>query len=254
MKKKIGSLCLPLLALSLLAILPGCKSDGYYQDKAVRAAREFLLEEAPDIPLMDQEYIKFNRPFLLAEHISGSYKAGVSQICVCWMTPDNPEVYMVFGTSNMRMADWSPVRVIRKRFISPQHNFLRLIRTASDTLLQKQFGVLSVASANHIRYTMPGLWKCKFPLDLNPGSKIPEEKLAAAEKLPRYVLAWQIKEKNGVFYSIYGGTAEDDSLKKFRYYFSGIYSEAEFKSNLLDEKPLIAPFGGTEFQESRIFL
>ena len=65
----------------------------------------------------------------------------------------------------MRMVEWSPVRVIRKRFVTPQHNYLALAQKASDVLIQKQFGLLSAESVNHIRYSMPGLWKCKFPLE-----------------------------------------------------------------------------------------
>ena len=254
MSKKYSVLLLAVCAFPMLTLLTGCKSDGYYQARAVEEAREFLLKESPGIPLMEQEYIKFNRPFLMASQLSGTYTTGVAQICVCWMTPGNPDLYMVYGTSGMRMVEWSPVRVIRKRFVTPQHNYLALAQKASDVLIQKQFGLLSAESVNHIRYSMPGLWKCKFPLDLNPASTYSESELAAAGKMPRYVLAWQVKEKNGVFYSIYGGTAEDDTLKNFKFYFSGIYTEAEFKSNLVDEKPLIAPFGGTEVESSRIFL
>ena len=254
MSKKYSVLILAVCALSLLTLLAGCQSDGYYQARAVEAAREFLLKESPDIPLMEQEYIKFNRPFLMASQLDGSYTTGVAQICVCWMTPGNPDLYMVYGASDMRMVEWSPKQVIRKRFVTPRHNYLVLVQKASDALIQKQFGLLSAKSVNHIRYSMPGVWKCKFPLDLNPGSTYSESELAAAGKMPRYVLAWKIQEKNGVFYSIYGGTAEDDNLKNFKCYFSGIYGEAEFQSNLLDAKPLIAPFGGTEAESSRIFL
>ena len=50
--------------------LCGCQSVGYYQDQAVQTARSFLLEESPDIPLMEQEYIKFNRPFLMVDRKS----------------------------------------------------------------------------------------------------------------------------------------------------------------------------------------
>lgn len=254
MKKNCWKVCLLAGALCLLWTLSGCKSEGYYQAQAVEEAREFLLNEARDIPLMDQEYIKFNRPFLMVSHLGGSYSTGVAQICVCWMTPSSPEVYMVFGTSGMRMADWSPIRVVRKSFTEPQRDYLLTAQAAANTILQQQFGLLSVPSVNHIRYTMPGLWVCKFPLNLNPGTEYDEDALEEAEKLPRYVLAWRIKEKNGVFYCIYGGTADDDTLKNFKFYFSGIYSEADFKSNLLNEEAVIEPFGGTAMEESGILL
>ena len=254
MKNNRWKVCLAAGALCLLGVLSGCKSAGYYQAKAVEEAREFILKEAPDIPLMDQEYIKFNRPFLMASHLSGTYSTGVAQICVCWVTPDSPDVYMVFGTSGMRMADWSPVRVIRKRFSESQKDYIKVAKKASNKILQTQFGLLSVPSVNHVRFSMPGVWACNVPLDLNPGKEVDENAIEEAEKLPRYVLAWKIQEKNGVFYCIYGGTAADDTLKNFKFYFSGIYSEADFKSNLLSEEPVIAPFGGTAAEETGILL
>lgn len=245
---KKWSLILPVLLGAVLSvmILSGCRNDGYYQEQAVISAREFLLEETPTMPLMEQEYIKFNRPFMLVSHINGSnYTTGQMQICICWMTPGNPDVYMVYGTSGLRMIDWNPIRIIRKNFKHPQHIFLKLTGKASYELLQMQFGLLSVASANHIRFTLPGVWKCKFALNSNPESKLSAAELAKAEKRPRYVLAWKIIENGQTFYSVYGGTADNDTLKNFKYYFSGIYSEANFFAGVLDNKPLIEPSGGS---------
>lgn len=155
---------------------------------------------------------------------------------------------MVYGTSGLRMMDWKPLRVIRKNFKKPQHIFLKLAARASYELLQKQFGLLSVASANHIRFTMPGVWKCKFALNSNPESSLSAAELAKAEKLPRYVLAWKITENGETFYSVYGGTADDDTLKNFKYYFSGIYSEENFLNGVLDAQALVEPFGGSVFK------
>lgn len=246
MKKSVLLSPMLLAAALLMTAITGCRSDGYYQDQAVTSAREFLLEETPGMPLMEQEYIKFNRPFMLVSHINGSnYTTGQMQICICWMTPGNPEVYMVYGTSGLRMMDWSPIRIIRKNFKHPQHTFLKLAGKASYDLLQMQFGLLSVASANHIRFTLPGVWKCKFALNSNPESKLTAAELAKVEKIPRYALAWKITENGQTFYSVYGGIAENDTLKNFKYYFSGIYSEENFFAGVLDAKPLIEPFGGT---------
>ena len=240
-------LLLPLLGAALLAmVMCGCRSDGYYQEQAVASARDFLLEETPDMPLMEQEYIKFNRPFMLVSHINGrNYSTGQMQICICWMTPDNPDVYMVYGTSGLRMIDWNPIRIVRKNFKQPQNTFLTLAGKASYEFLQMQFGTLSVASSNHIRFTLPGVWKCKFAINSNPECKLSAAELSAAEKLPRYALAWKITEKGRSFYAVYGGTAKDDSLKDFKYYFSGIYSEENFFAGTADVKPLIEPSSGS---------
>lgn len=242
MKKSHCLMLFAALAASLLFC--GCRSDQYYQDQAVQRAREYLLENNPQMPLMEQEYVKFNRPFILAEQLSGSYRSGVAQICICWMTPGNPELYMVYGASGVRMIDWQPQRIIRKQFKHPEENYIKTASMASNALIQSYFDLLDAHSVNHIRYTLPGVWKCKFDLNSNPGSQLSDQALAAAEKLPRYVLAWKVYENDQTYYVVYGGTARNDRLEGFKGYFNGIYTEAEFKAGLTDPQPLIEPFGG----------
>ena len=228
------------------AMLCGCQSVGYYQDQAVQTARSFLLEESPQIPLMEQEFIKFNRPFILAEPLGQNYHSSLMQICICWMTPDNPEAYMVYGVSSVRMIDWEPLRIVRRQFKRPDQSYLQAAAKASDELVQRQFPLLSAASANHIRFTLPGVWKCKFPINLNPDIDLTEKEIDAAEKLPRYVLAWKIRENGKTLYAIYGGTARNDRLEGFKGYFHGLYPFEEFAANLTERKALIEPFGGAE--------
>ena len=238
-------ICLLIGCFCCMLLLCSCQSDGYYQEQAVQEARAFLLEELPEMPLMDQEYIKFNRPFFLVSQLSGSYKTGMMQVCICWMTPDNPELYMVYGASGVRMIDWDPQRIIRKNFNNPQQAYIAAANGAANTLLQNYFHLLSVPSVNNIRYTLPGVWKTKLPLNSNPDCQLTAEELAEAEKLPRYILAWELKDKEQVSYAAVGGTAQDDTLKNFRSYFSGIYSPAEFAAAQLEPQALIAPFGGS---------
>ena len=228
----------------LCSVLCSCQSNGYYQHQAAESARRYLLENTPAMPLMEQEYIKFNRPFFLVSEIQGSYRTGQTQVCICWMTPDNPEVYMVFGVSGMRMIDWSPTRIIRKKFSQVEKSYILTAAQAADNLIQNQFDLLDTVSVNNIRFTLPGVWKCKFPLNLNPDSQLTAEELAQAEQLPRYVLAWKLTKNDEVLYAVYGGTAQDDKLTGFKAYFSGIYSPETFQSFLLDSKPLIYPFAG----------
>ena len=233
---------LPMFALGIF--LCGCHSDAYYQHQAVERARDFILEEQPQMPLLEQEYIKFNQPFILAEQIHGGYRTGIAQICICWITPDSPDICMVYGTSSVRMNDWQPQRIIRKNFKQADGQFLKTAAAASEELIQRQFSLLSPDSVNHIRFTLPGLWKCKFPLNSNPGSNYTNQQLAEANKLPRYVLAWEIKENGKTIYAVYGGTARNDHLTGFKAYFSGLYTAEDFAANLTAPKPLIAPYGG----------
>ena len=244
MKKR--NLLFSCLSGIFMVLLCSCQSHEYYQNQAAESARQYLLENSPGIPLMEQEYIKFNRPFFLVSEISGSYRTGQAQVCICWMTPDNPEVYMVFGVSGMRMMDWAPQRIIRKKFQQPERAYLTAAAQGAEALIQNQFDLLDPVALNRIRFTLPGVWKCKFPLDLNPGNELTAEELAKASQLPRYVLAWKLVRENEVIYAIYGGTAQDDSLNGFQPCFSGLYSAAQFEANLLDSKPLIYPFAGPE--------
>ena len=235
-----------LMAALTLAVLCGCRSNEYYQDQAVQKARSYLLEELEDMPFMDQEYIKFNRPFLLVEQITSGYRTGMAQVCICWMAPGNPEVYMVYGVSGIRMIDWSPQRILRRNFNVSGKEYLSAAGTAADEMLKSMYPLLSTESINHIRFTMPGVWKCSFALNSNPDSKLEGDALKKAEAMPRYVLAWEVTEKGQKYYVCYGGTAKNDQLEGFVKYFSGLYSAPEFQLNITDEKPVIAPYGAVE--------
>lgn len=224
--------------------LAGCASQGYYQEQAVVRARAFLLKECPGMSLYEQEYIKFNRPFFLVSPITKGYETGMSQICITWMVPDNPDLYMVYGASGARMIQWEPIRIIRKNFNQPARSYLSAAENVRNNLLQNQFGLLSVNAANHIRYTLPGVWRCTFPLDLNPDTPCSAEELAKAEKLSRFVIAWKVVENGRECYALGGGTAADDKLTGFKPYFSGIFNADDFRAGLADPAPVIAPFGG----------
>lgn len=43
----------------------GCRSDAYYQDRAVQRARAYLLEHATELSAEQLYFVKFNRPVLL---------------------------------------------------------------------------------------------------------------------------------------------------------------------------------------------
>ena len=234
----------PLAMLAAVLLTAGCATRGYYQEQAVEKARKFLLKECPGMPFYDQEYIKFNRPVLLIAPITQGYATGLSQICVTWLVPGNPESYMVFGTSDSRMLSWDPVRVLRKNFERPQQPYLTAATVVRNYLLQNQFSLLDPESLNHVRYTLPGLWYCTFPLDFNPEIPWTQEELEKVADRPRYVLGWKITENGREYYVFGGGLAADETLMGFQLYFSGMLPAEEFRTNLTDPEPVIAPFGG----------
>lgn len=236
--------CAVLAAVFAAVLGAGCASRGYYQDRAVEKARTFLLKNCPDMPFFDQEYVKFNRPVLLTAPITKGYATGINQICVTWLVPDNPESYMVFGTGDSRMTSWDPVRVLRKNFDRPQRFYLLAAENVRDYLIQNQFSLLSPESLNHVRFTLPGLWYCSFPLDYNPEIPWTQEDLEKVAERPRYVLGWKITENGRDYYVFGGGLAADETLAGFQLYFSGMIPAEEFRQNLTDPEPVVAPFGG----------
>ena len=54
-----------MLAAALLGLTAGCRSDAYYQDRAVQRARAYLLEHATELSAEQLYFVKFNRPVLL---------------------------------------------------------------------------------------------------------------------------------------------------------------------------------------------
>ena len=55
-----------LTPLLLTIIFAACNSVDYYRDRAVQRARVFLLEEDRTLNLEQREYVKFNKPVIMA--------------------------------------------------------------------------------------------------------------------------------------------------------------------------------------------
>ena len=53
------------------AVLCGCRSDAYYQNRAAERARKYLLEEAKGLSAEEKYYISFNDPVFLISPIIG---------------------------------------------------------------------------------------------------------------------------------------------------------------------------------------
>ena len=53
----------------LVVLCAGCRSEAYYQDRAVQRAREYLLDNAPELTTEQLYFVKYNRPLLLTGEI-----------------------------------------------------------------------------------------------------------------------------------------------------------------------------------------
>ena len=199
------------------ALFGGCRSDVYYQNRAVERAREYLLKEAGELTAEEKYFVTFNDPVFLTSPIIGdttgfirerSVNAPVLndqliQICISWKLPSRDEWYLIYGTSNGRMDFWYPDRLIRKKFalskISDLEKATKLSRTyAKDNL----FDLMSAAEQNFIRFHFPAVLETNFEPNFDPTGKAKPRDIADAKekaaKSTQYTLVWELPDKEDV--------------------------------------------------------
>ncbi len=191
------------VVVSLIAMC-GCRSDLYYQNRAVERAREFLLDEAPELTTEQAYYVKFNDPLLLTGPIYAGMgfstrEAGLStqlrQICVTWQIPGTTTLYMVYGASSGRMDHWYPVRIIRKNFVSMNLPLYGATKAARAYAVNSLFRSFSSEEYNRIRFTFPWVKVTAFPLSANPNGSASPEEVEKTQKSwstqTQYSLVWE---------------------------------------------------------------
>lgn len=195
---------------ALCAVLAGgCRSDVYYQNRAVERAREFLLDEAKELTAEEKYFITFNDPVFLTSPIIGGTEFTKSssldastlndqllQICISWKLPKRDEWYLVYGASNGRMDFWYPDRLVRKKFAIAKISGLEQATTLSRTYARDNlFDLMSAAEQNFIRFHFPAVHETNFAPNFNPTGKATPEKIAKAKeragKLIQYSLIWE---------------------------------------------------------------
>ena len=149
-----------LTPLLLTVIFAACNSIDYYRDRAVQRARVFLLEEDRTLNLEQREYVKFNKPVIMAAPIfvklnSASATSGtLSHVCIAWIVPGNKNAYVVFGVSDNRLRDWTPNRVVIKRYDQPA-SIYRKAKTQAISFAVNNFLYLPFRQTNRIRFEIP---------------------------------------------------------------------------------------------------
>lgn len=245
--KKIPSVCLIAGLSAAVAILTGgCRSDAYYQNRAVERAREYLLKEATELSAEDKYFVTFNDPVFLTAPIIGSKdyvskQSGnapvlsdkLNQICVTWKIPGHEELYMVYGASNGRMDFWYPDRVIRKKVtLSKVGNLERATNLARTYARDNLFDLMSVEEQNFIRFHFPAVYETDFEPNFDPTGKAEEKDIekarAQAEKSTQYSLVWQIPDDNDVaVFCGFGGP----EMQGWKINFAGKASMEEFRKH-----------------------
>lgn len=207
-----------LIAGSIL--LSGCRSDVYYQNRAVERARKFLLANAPELSVEQIYFVKYNSPILLTAPILDKrgkieremVTAEQRQICVTWAIPGMDKYYLVFGSSSGRMEFWYPNRLIRKTFrqFSPPLN--AAMETARKYALNYLYEDMSVTEFNEVRFYFPYVIETKFEYVLDPTGNASQEEIdkvrTGLEKKTQYSLVWKFPERGEAM--VFCGASQPD--------------------------------------------
>ena len=203
-----------LSALLLLAVFCGCRSDVYYQNRAVEDARKFLLAEAKELELSQQEYIRYADPVILHSSIIGEVKFGTPdllgseqrQICVTWQLPGQEGVYMVYGVSTGKMMNWKPERVLRRTFVKKNAPLKAAAAQAVQYAISNLSKDLTPRELNIIRFSAPSLCITNFDVAVKHPDD-PEKYAAFAEnhgKKIQLTLVWKVSALSSVYFCGFG--------------------------------------------------
>ena len=204
-----GGFCL-LAGTLMLAVSCGCRSDIYYQNRAVERARKFLLKEAADLDWKQREFVRYTDPVILHSHAVGTQgigrvnqlKSEQRQICVTWQIPGKKGVYMVFGVSGNRMAFWYPERLIRKDYDTLPDVLAGVSQQARSYARDNLFGQISVEEMNRVRFNTPALLLTDFKISVAMPEDPEERKAfeAAFAKKLQLTLAWDLGGGRTLFF------------------------------------------------------
>ncbi|MDD5699287.1 MAG: hypothetical protein PHH77_11790 [Victivallaceae bacterium] len=219
-------------ALALIIFAAACSTTDYYRDRAVQRARKFLLEEDKTLNLAQREYIKFNKPVILAASIfekigtESATSGTLSHVCVAWIIPGKKDAYVVFGASDNRMRDWTPNRVIIKRYDIPARKY-HAANAAAVRYAVNNFLYLSTHQLNRIRFSVPETIITDYEFSKNnlDAKKIPPQQL---KSLVQITFVWPSTRPDHKLF-VCGLGARD--LERWKPIFGGEIPDAELKSH-----------------------
>ena len=198
--------------LFLASMIAGCRSELYYQHRAVEKARKYLLKNCNTLKEDDIYFVRFNAPLLLHSPVleyndtnrePERLSSELQQICITWLIPGKKDLYMVFGVSGARMDDWNPNRIIVRDYKKYQPVLMGAVEKSRNYAQNNFFADLNAAEANLVRFSFPYLVRTKFDLNFNPDGKKSADELAAVRKSAagkiQYSLVWKFGGRNLVF-------------------------------------------------------
>ncbi|MCQ2379008.1 MAG: hypothetical protein MJ016_07390 [Victivallaceae bacterium] len=232
-----------LAAVAVLAAFAGCRSDQYYQSAAVDDAREFLLDNAPELTQEEVFYVRYNDPVFLKGEALGDPKNAMGswehtdsylrQICVAWRIPTREELYMVCGFSEERMHFWKPNRLLRKKFVKEEKVQEKMLAAAQTCVRNRILGDLSTREYNHVRFDYPTLLRTDLDVNFNGNGILSDEEIAERKNLVaamnQYSLVWGEDDRRIVV----SGFA-DSSLSGWSPIFAAVLTAEELNSHTLE--------------------
>lgn len=185
------------LALTVCGLMTGCQSDAYYKEQAVIRARDYVLKNAPELTTMQREYIRYNKPLIMARSILGEYPEAqssmisqeLSHVCIAWVVPEAKEAYVVFGVSDNRLFDWTPNRLIRKYYKIKEFIRLSAEQNATSYVMQNML-YLSLEQRNRIRFAIPESAFTKFEIEYNPLGETKQVEVNRLKQLTQQSFYW----------------------------------------------------------------
>jgi len=162
--------------VSILSIfvLSSCNTPDYYRAKAVEKARDFAIPRLRDLQETQLDYIRYSSPVLMESEIFIRYqtdnkspsKNDIYQTCIVWDVPGLDYSIVIFGVSERRMDDWTPERVIRKKFntlTAARDESVRLsVEYAMNNMLY-----LSDEMRNRVRFSPPKDYFTDFEVNVD---------------------------------------------------------------------------------------
>ena len=237
-------------SLSLMLLLNACGTTDYYKDRAVQRARKFLLQEDRTLNLEQREYVKFNKPVIMATSIftrvgtDSSTSGTLSHVCIAWVAPGRKDAHVVFGVSDNRLRDWTPNRVIVKRYDQPTYSYHDAKR-AAILFAVNNFLYLSTRQLNRVRFEIPEtiITDYKFSADTLKVRKISEAQLKSlvqitfvwrSDKFSKRIFVCGLGAKNlGGWKPVLGGETAANELRDL---YLGSVSFGQTGPQLGDEK------------------
>ena len=235
-----------LTALLAAVLLTGCRTEAQCEERAVARARDFLLENSPELSVEQQAFVRYNLPVLLVEGVfggSGVAVSDVSQVCITWVIPGQKDAYLVFGASDGRLQSWYPNRLIRKVFPKYEKTVAGAIGIARTYAMNGQYYQLSRHAYNCVRFENPQVIRSSFELPLDPEGTATEEEIAKLKELTQFSLVWAPSRQTDKV--VISGLAQSD-LSGFKVYSGGVMSPEYLQKHTLKVDPVIEPVGKDE--------